>query len=493
MAGDDLNLPLQTQVLDTATPINNAVTNMQHDQLVQGQIAMQPLERQLLQTQIAGKQFENMDAQSQAYIRGHVMAGAILKPFLDAGNTDAAKEVLGRMSQDPIMGKDATNAMNMINSGQTDQLKQQVDGMVGFGTQMGFIHPDLKIVGPGEQMVDATGKTIAATSPWGAMGGVAPATGVGGATPPASVVSPAATEPAKSVAPPAPASGIPAPPQQGAAQPTSTQQGAPSMMVQGQPISNMPPAISQAVSGPRNEQYLSTLPPEVQPIIKSLANYDLNINQIPARNPLLKMQVISAVKNYSPSWTENGYSTIQEFTKGKTSGNVKSIETALNTLAQAKDASDTLGGVDHAWLLNSLVNHATNAYNEATNNPELNTYNTLAKNAADETSTAVNGAGNSALADRVNREGNFTAAQAPSARDAAFKASVQELMSRLNPVLEQFNRGTQSQAQGLDLLSPTARASYAKLMGITLPEQEQQQSSAAPAAGGWKYLGKVNP
>lgn len=468
----DLNLPLEVKPIDTATPVNDYANNVMADNT-------RVLQQKELQAQIAQTQFAHMNEVSQANLKGMIVGGALIKPYLDSGNVAGAQAILGRMSSDPIMGKNASLMSQMIQSGNVKDLQAHVDDLTSAGKVLGLITPDIKSVAPGETLIDVnTGKPVASQSLWGGLDT--------GATPSANPPALPALGAGQGAAGGQPATGSgslsssapPAAAPQGAAQSAAPAQN-----------QNIAPAVAQAASGPRDDNYLAQLPPQAQTIVKGLANYDLDPKAIPARNPQLKLQILAAVKQYAPSWNENGYNTVQEFTRGKTSQNIKSIETALNTLAQTKTASDTLGGVDHAWILNSPINHLINMYNGAENNPDLNTYNTLAKNAADETTTAVTG-GKGGVEDRATRASGFAAGQSPSSRNAALNASVQELMSRLDPVVEQFNNGTTSNISGLDLLSPKARAAYQKLMGKA-PEGYHagvggEPAQAAPDAQGWQ-------
>lgn len=436
----DASIPLQGNTVDTAAPLNNFADQLRSTQLQNYGIQRQQVQDQnsatvqkselktnaadqaLKAQQLISEQMSNMNARQVNQVRNAVIGAVQLKPFLDKGDTAGALNFLQTGDHHADM-EDVNGAIQMIKGGQLDQLKQHVNGLLAAGSVLG-VNQGYNL-NAGETRFDASGQPVASNSMFGS-----------------------------------PSTGAQAAPQQGA------------------------PAAGAAPTQGQNDQYLQTLPPELQTIVKGLTAGSINPATF-SRNPQMKAQVTAAALQYDPNYTENKYSTIQEFTRGKTSQNIKAIETALNTLSQAKDASDALGGVDHAGPLNSTANGIATWYNEKSNSPELATYNNLVKNAADETTKAVTG-GLGGVEDRKTRENNFAADQAPQARSAAINAAVTELMKRLDPIVQQYNTGTRGQSNGLDLLSPEAQAAYSKLTGQAPPNQHAGNAApAAPVAGGW--------
>ena len=198
--------------------------------------------------------------------------------------------------------------------------------------------------------------------------------------------------------------------------------------------------------------------------------------------------LLNALTEKDPTFDAVNYNarakTRADYTSGKTAQNIKSIETALNTLSQAQDASDKVGGVNNAWIANTPLNWAYSKYLGAESSPELNTYNTLAKTAADETTRAVIGAGGTG-ADRETRESQFGVAQSPDARKASLTTAAQELAARLDPIANGYNQGMGTTKGGIDLLSPQAQNAYYKLTGqmpanATAGQAQPQQPATQP-------------
>jgi hypothetical protein len=277
-----------------------------------------------------------------------------------------------------------------------------------------------------------------------------------------------------------------------------------------QPIGGNPMGLSTGAGGGqadttlKGDDYLKQLPPQIGTQVKALAEGRMQFPGGFALKSPYWQQMISHVSNYDPNFDAVNYNarakTRADYTSGKTSQNIKSIETALNTLAQAKDASDSIGGVDNASVLNTPLNLAYSKFLGAEGSPELNTYNTLAKTAADETTRAVVGAGGTG-ADRQTREEQFGVGQAPKARNASLTTAAQELAARLDPVANMYNQGMGTTKGGIDLLSPQAQAAYYKLTGQPpanataagqKPLQQTPVKAVMPPAGAIAHL-KANP
>ena len=158
-----------------------------------------------------------------------------------------------------------------------------------------------------------------------------------------------------------------------------------------------------------------------------------------------------------------------DITSGPSSQKIKAINTALITLAAAKDASDQLGGPSDLGILNQPANYLRTEYKASENDPVLNTYNALSQAGADETNTAVNGA-NAALADRLSRENQVRASQSQEARNATFNAFIKELMGRTEPIQTMYQNAYKKPIGGYDLLSPEAKKAYLKITGERAPD-----------------------
>lgn len=281
---------------------------------------------------------------------------------------------------------------------------------------------------------------------------------------------------------------------------------------QTQPIGSNPMAAQTNGANPggtpvglKGEDYIKQLPPTLAQQVKALAEGRMPFPGGFALKSPYWQQMIQHVSQYDPNFDAVNYNarskTRADYTSGKTSQNIKSIETAVNTIAAALDSSDKIGGMDNAWIANAPLNWAYSKYLGAENDPELNTYNTLAKTAADETTRAVVGAGGTG-ADRQTREHQFAVGQSPESRKAALKAAAQELLARLDPIANSYNQGMGTTKGGIELLSPKAQEAMKKILGdvdMTMSasgQKEQPSQSTAkvtmPPAAAIAHL-KSNP
>lgn len=221
-------------------------------------------------------------------------------------------------------------------------------------------------------------------------------------------------------------------------------------------------------TGLTGEDFLKSLPSPLANQVKALDEGRLPFTSMSSRSPQMQA-LMQYAQQYDPEfdatvWQQRS-KTAQDFnsTGGKSRQNITQIETALNHLASLKDASDTLGG----W---GFVNAALrNPIMDATSDPRLVAYNTISKTAADEVSKATAGPGGSTQADREERMKEFTAGQAPEARNSSIQSAIKLLAGRLEPLAANYNNAMGTSKIPTELLSPEAQKSYARITGNESP------------------------
>lgn len=226
-------------------------------------------------------------------------------------------------------------------------------------------------------------------------------------------------------------------------------------------------ANAGASSGLSGDAFLSTLPPGAATQVRALAEGRMQFPGGFALKSPYWQQMISAVSQYDPNFDAVNYNarskTYNDFTSGKSRQNLTSIDTAINTLAQLQDANDKLGGGQVGnWIRNQGLNQLSD--------PDLRTYSTLAKTAADEVTKAVVGGSGGGVGDREARMEALSPNQSPEARKAAINAMITELNSRLDPLAQAYTQGMGTSKQGIDLLTPNTANAYRRIMGIDPPQ-----------------------
>jgi hypothetical protein len=108
---------------------------------------------------------------------------------------------------------------------------------------------------------------------------------------------------------------------------------------------------------------LAKFNPQQQAIIKGVANYTINPDQLPLyRSPQAKFQLLAAVKAYQPAYDETQYGTKsalrKSFTSGPDSQNIQALNTVAHHLNMLDQATDALGNGNM-----QILNQIGNAYN----------------------------------------------------------------------------------------------------------------------------------
>lgn len=127
------NIALALQPVDIATPVNAAADNALKDQMGGEQILKQ--------------HFENLDSREKSRLTSVVAGAAQLQPFLQNNDIEGAKNFLmtrkaqlqARVGQgEAIDTEDTDAALQMLESGQIDTLKNNVHGLLAVGQVYGL-------------------------------------------------------------------------------------------------------------------------------------------------------------------------------------------------------------------------------------------------------------------------------------------------------------------------------------------------------------------
>jgi hypothetical protein len=217
------------------------------------------------------------------------------------------------------------------------------------------------------------------------------------------------------------------------------------------------------------DQFLNTLPPNVQPLIKSYAAGKMPISPMMVRTPA-GSSLLQAINQYDPSFDTTNFNarhdTAQDFsTKGKSGQNIVAIETLMHHLDTAeKDYKE-------------LHNTAFPALNWAINPIEAQVFGNKRMQAGlknvKEDSNAIAGemakvfrSTGMSEADINSWKDNFTTNLSPTEQHAAIKKAVELVSGRMEPVVSSYNKVMGSQKNIGDFMTdPKAKATYQRLYG----------------------------
>lgn len=212
--------------------------------------------------------------------------------------------------------------------------------------------------------------------------------------------------------------------------------------IQGTPdIGTTTPDMGSKIFG---DEFLKTsVPPELHDIVKKIASYDMDPRTSTSLRGGQREKILAMVAQYDPTYDQALYpsraAAIKEFNAGgpnSPAGMITAGNTAIKHLLQVSDAAQKLGGVDNAWILNMPINKLHIAKEAMKNNPALKEYDGAVGKYVEEATKFYRGIGGNEADIQRDLE-NLTAAQSPTARNAALatqaalmKSKIEALQSR---------------------------------------------------------------
>ena len=157
----DSNIPLKGVAVDTATPVYQA-------QQQQNQNQSQQNENAIATQRVLGQHYENLDTRERSRLTSTIAGAAQLKTFLDQDDIKGAESFLmnrkqtlsGRMATGEGVDTQETDAaIQLIQSGNIDELRNNVDGLIAAGQVYGIIDRQSGL-GAGSSIGGATGELI---------------------------------------------------------------------------------------------------------------------------------------------------------------------------------------------------------------------------------------------------------------------------------------------------------------------------------------------
>lgn len=167
--------------------------------------------------------------------------------------------------------------------------------------------------------------------------------------------------------------------------------------------------------------------------------------------------------NFNAADYHTRYATRQSFVgQGKNALNVTALNTAIGHIGDLDKQVDALGNMGGLFTpLNGLKNSTESTFGD----PRLKTFNTTKKAVAGEVTRVFRQTGGTE-ADMKDFQGGLDAAGSPEQLHAVTQKMTQLLASRLDALAQQYKSGLGQEKNGIEFLTPKARAIYSKLIGV---------------------------
>lgn len=237
------------------------------------------------------------------------------------------------------------------------------------------------------------------------------------------------------------------------------------------PEDALPSDVQAPPPAARNDQFLSSLNPQYQPMVKALAEGRM---AMPAKPTPLQQQLIAAAGQYDPTFDATDFNkrsgTAKDFASGQSAKAITSINTATAHLSSLSDQMDALHNGDIP-----LVNSISNWIKTNTGQSAPTTATETRDAVANELRKVFATTGGGGLEELKDWQSHFPINGSPTQQKDAIRQAVDLMQPRMESLAHQWNVGMGTNHQGLDLLSPSARDSWQKLTGAASPV------SSAPA------------
>lgn len=211
------------------------------------------------------------------------------------------------------------------------------------------------------------------------------------------------------------------------------------------------------------DQFLNTLPSNVQPLIKKYANGELSLTPQMTRTPA-GASLLQAVTQYDPSFDATNFQKRQQtanaFAKGPQGNAVRGANQALyhmGRLYENIENLDNFGGL--ATPLNAPVNFVEQTFGD----PRQGQFKQTVHAVGSELRRVFAGAGGGSLQELKDWENSFPVNASKDQQKAYLMNGVELLHGGLDALNQQYQQGMGLNKNVNDLLAPSSRNVYEKL------------------------------
>jgi hypothetical protein len=212
------------------------------------------------------------------------------------------------------------------------------------------------------------------------------------------------------------------------------------------------------------EAYLASLSPSDARLVKSIANYQVDITKAasmrkPTNVASERIRLLKMVQAYDPTYDMNVFGNVSktrtEFTSGKASSNVRSLNTAIGHIGDLAEKAKALQN----WSF-TPANVGKNLASKATGKPAVTNFLAAANAVAGELSTLFKGTAGTDQEIKAWRE-SIDPNASPEQLQGFVETAVQLAFSRLMALRDQYVKGTLKADR--TLLSEKARQTLKKI------------------------------
>jgi len=212
--------------------------------------------------------------------------------------------------------------------------------------------------------------------------------------------------------------------------------------------------------GVSGDEFLKSLPPHQQRLVKSVAEYKTDIKQVSSLRGDQRQKLAMMVLQYDPTFDmtqdQSRAALAKDFRTGKAANNIRSLNTAIGHLDSFEKASTALNNT--SW---QIINRSKNWLNEQTGDPNIVLVQEKANAVETELATVFKGMG---ATDQEIKEWrrNFSAAQSPAQFKAIVGGAIELMGSRLDAMRYQYENGM-GKPKDFEILSDTSRKILTRL------------------------------
>lgn len=224
-------------------------------------------------------------------------------------------------------------------------------------------------------------------------------------------------------------------------------------------------AVAVAAGGLTGEDFLKTLPPGIAENVKGVAEGRIGLTNFSTKGGH-RERMLELVGQYEPGFDTTAWKrrneTATAFAKGKQGDAVRSVNQTIShagSLAEAIDSLNNMGGM--GTMLNPLVNAAQ----ERSGDSRQGVFRQRAQAVSSELRKVFSGTGGGSLTELEKWESSLPPNASKDQQKAYLKSGLELLNGAVNALDDQYKRGMGPNASVMDLISPKAKATLAKLRG----------------------------
>lgn len=230
-----------------------------------------------------------------------------------------------------------------------------------------------------------------------------------------------------------------------------------------------PGGSTDAAGVPTGDAFLQSLNPSIAAQVKALAEGRMQFpGGMSLKSPYWQ-QMLQAVSQYDPTFDAVNYNsrsaTRKDFTSGQSANNITALNTAMAHAASLKDAYDKLGNTSFP-LINSAGNYIENQLGFKGTQTATSDVASKGHALSEELAKVFRSTG-MAESDVKAWEDRLSTSATPAQSKAVIDSAMDLIDGRLQALGSRYSQGMGTTKDPLELLSPEARAAYAKIRGTT--------------------------